>query len=39
MIMDNVWRLAGVLSGFADWLTWLNWSLLSFLPMRGAARR
>jgi hypothetical protein len=39
MLMDAVWRLAGVLSGFADWLAWLAWSLLSFLPMRSAARR
>jgi hypothetical protein len=39
MLMDAVWRLAGVLSGFADWLAWLAWSLFSFLPVRSAARR
>jgi hypothetical protein len=39
MLMDAVWRLAGVLSGFADWLAWLAWSVLTILPMRAHAHR
>ena len=39
MLMDAVWRLAGMLSGVADWLAWLAWSLLTILPTRAHARR
>jgi hypothetical protein len=39
MLTDTAWRLAGVLSGIADWLAWLGWSLVAMLPSRRAAAR
>jgi hypothetical protein len=38
MVLDGMWRLGGVISGFADWLGWLLWSVVALIPLRYGRR-